>query len=84
MPVTPQERVEIPVAEALDRFDELALNRETTHFAISGIILTDAGVAAADQERPAGGDNSSTQPSCGAGDIDFAQGCFLGWGRFFT
>jgi hypothetical protein len=38
--------------------------------------------AAADQGRPVGGDNSSAPP-CGASDIDFAHGCFFGWGRFF-
>lgn len=51
---------------------------------LGGIILTGAGVAAADPGRPAGGDNfSSGEPTCGAGDLDFENGCFLGWGRFF-
>ena len=49
---------------------------------LSGIIIAGAGVAAADPAPPTGGDKSSA-PSCGAGDIDFAQGCFLGMGRFF-
>jgi hypothetical protein len=31
---SPQERVEIPAAQALDRLRELALKRQTTHFAI--------------------------------------------------
>lgn len=55
-----------------------------------GIILTGAGaaaadpVAAADPGRPVGGGNSSSaEPTCGTSDIDLAQGCFLGWGRFF-
>ncbi len=51
---------------------------------LGGTIFTGAGVAAADPERPTGGDNSSSaQPSCGPSDIDFEQGCFLGWGRSF-
>jgi hypothetical protein len=51
---------------------------------LGGIILTGAGVAAADPGRPAGGDNSSSaEPACGTSDIDFEHGCFLGWGRFF-
>jgi hypothetical protein len=50
---------------------------------VGGVAFTGAGAAAADQERPVGGDNSSAPPPCGAGDIDFANGCFLGWGRFF-
>jgi hypothetical protein len=49
---------------------------------LSGIILAGTGVAAADPTPPTGGDKSSAQP-CGAGDLDFAQGCFLGMGRFF-
>jgi hypothetical protein len=49
-----------------------------------GIILTGAGVAAADPGRPVGGDNSSSaEPTCGTSNIDLEQGCFLGWGRFF-
>jgi hypothetical protein len=50
---------------------------------LSGIIIAGAGVAAAEPAPQTGGDKSSAQPSCGAGDIDFAQGCFLGMGRFF-
>jgi hypothetical protein len=49
---------------------------------LGGVVFTGAGVAAADQGRPVGGDNSSAPP-CGASDIDIAHGCFLGWGRFF-
>jgi hypothetical protein len=49
---------------------------------LGGVIFTGVGVAVADQERPVGGDNSSA-PSCGPSDIDFAYGCFLGWGWFF-
>jgi hypothetical protein len=50
---------------------------------LSGIVFAGAGVAAADPTPPTGGDKSSAQPSCGAGDIDFAKGCFFGMGRFF-
>lgn len=51
---------------------------------LGGVIFTGAGVAAADAMRPTGGDNpSSAEPACGASDIDFTYGCFLGWGRFF-
>lgn len=51
---------------------------------LGGIALTGAGVAAADPGRPTGGDNSSsTAPACGASDINFAQGCFFGFGYFF-
>jgi hypothetical protein len=50
---------------------------------LGGVVFTGAGVAAADQGRPVGGDNSSAPP-CGAGDIDFAHGCFFGWGRTFS
>ena len=49
---------------------------------LGGVVVTGTGVAAADQGRPVGGDNSSA-PVCGASDIDFAYGCFLGWGWFF-
>jgi hypothetical protein len=49
---------------------------------LGGVVVTGAGVAAADQGRPVGGDNSSAPP-CGTSDIDFAYGCFLGWGWFF-
>ena len=58
---------------------------------LGGIIFTGAGAAAGDPGSSAGvptgpgnrtgGDNSSS--TCGASDIDFAHGCFLGWGRFF-
>jgi hypothetical protein len=34
VPVAPQERVEIPVAEALDRLGELALERQAAHLAV--------------------------------------------------
>ena len=34
VPVAPEERVEVPVAEALDRLRELALKRQTTHLAV--------------------------------------------------
>lgn len=51
---------------------------------LGGIAFTGAGVAAADTGRPTGGDNSSSaEPSCGASDINFAQGCFFGFGYFF-
>jgi hypothetical protein len=51
---------------------------------LGGLILTGVGVAAADQGHPGGGGNSSSaEPPCGTSDIDFSQGCFLGWGRFF-
>jgi uncharacterized membrane protein YhiD involved in acid resistance len=51
---------------------------------LGGVAFTGAGAAAAaDQQRPVGGDNTSAPPPCPAGDIDFANGCFLGWGRFF-
>jgi hypothetical protein len=51
---------------------------------LGGLILTGVGVASADSGYPTGGDKPSTaEPACGSGDIDFAQGCFLGWGRFF-
>jgi hypothetical protein len=50
---------------------------------LGGIVFPGAGVAAAAQDRPVGGDNTAA-PSCGPSDIDFAQGCFFGWGRFFT
>jgi hypothetical protein len=49
---------------------------------LGGVVFAGAGVAVADQGRSVGGDNSSAPP-CGASDIDFAQGCFFGWGRFF-
>jgi hypothetical protein len=49
---------------------------------LGGVVFTGAGVAAADQGRPVGGDNSSA-PACGPSDLDFTNGCFLGWGRFF-
>jgi hypothetical protein len=53
--------------------------RLATTAVVSGIVLTGAGVAAADPGRPTGGDNSSSgEPTCGASDIDFAHGCFLG------
>lgn len=50
---------------------------------LGGVVFTGAGVAVANQERPVGGDNTSAPPPCGAGDLDFEHGCFLGWGRFF-
>ena len=49
---------------------------------LGGVMVTGAGVAAADQQRPVGGDNLSAPP-CGTADLDFARGCFLGWGPFF-
>jgi hypothetical protein len=49
---------------------------------LGGVAFAGAGVAAAEQARPVGGDNPSAQP-CPAGDLDFEHGCFLGWGRFF-
>jgi hypothetical protein len=51
---------------------------------MSGIIITGVGVAAADQEKPTGGDQiGSVAPACGAGELDFERGCFLSWGPFF-
>jgi hypothetical protein len=49
---------------------------------LGGVASAGAGVAAADQGRPVGGDDSSAPP-CGTSDIDFEHGCFFGWGRFF-
>lgn len=49
---------------------------------LGGVVVTDAGVAAADQKRPVGGDNSSA-PSCKASDIDVDYGCLVGEGPFF-
>jgi hypothetical protein len=52
--------------------------------AVSGTILAAAGVAAADQSRPTGGDDPSAQSSCNnSSDLDFERGCFLSWGPFF-
>jgi hypothetical protein len=47
-----------------------------------GVAVTGAGVAAADQKRPVGGDNPSA-PSCGASDINVESGCVIGEGPFF-
>lgn len=47
---------------------------------LGGAILTATGVAAADPGRPTGGDNSAT---CNPSDLEFEQGCFVGWGPFF-
>ncbi|MGH3831674.1 MAG: hypothetical protein ACRDRS_14705 [Pseudonocardiaceae bacterium] len=49
---------------------------------LGGVVFTGAGVAAADQSRPVGGDNFSA-PSCGNSELDFIHGCFLGFGPFF-
>ncbi|MGH3669707.1 MAG: hypothetical protein ACRDSH_03580, partial [Pseudonocardiaceae bacterium] len=46
---------------------------------LGGVAVAGAGVAAAEQARPVGGDNPSAQP-CGSGDMDFEHGCFLGMG----
>lgn len=50
---------------------------------LGGIMFPGAGVAAASQDRPVGGDNAAAPP-CDSSNIDVAQGCFLGWGRFFA
>jgi hypothetical protein len=51
---------------------------------LSGAFFAAAGVAAADQSRPTGGDNPSAQSSCNSSsDLDFERGCFLSWGPFF-
>jgi hypothetical protein len=47
---------------------------------LGGTLFTAAGVAAADQGRPTGGDKS---PTCSPSDLEFEQGCFAGWGPFF-
>src|SRR5262249_17323143 len=44
VPVTPEERIKIPVAESLDRLRELALKRQTTHLTVgdhsqAGVLL---------------------------------------------
>ena len=50
---------------------------------LGGTILAAAGVAAADQKRPTGGDDPSANSTCNSGDLDFDRGCFLSWGPFF-
>jgi hypothetical protein len=50
---------------------------------LGGTIFGAVGVAAADQGRPTGGDNSSAQSGCNSSDLDFDRGCFLNWGPFF-
>jgi hypothetical protein len=52
---------------------------------LSGVILTGAGVAAADTGRPTGGtDPSSEQTTCGSGNLDISPGgCFLGSHHIF-
>lgn len=51
---------------------------------LGGLAFTGVGVAAADSGYPTGGDRSApAESTCGSGDLDFANGCFLGWGRFF-
>lgn len=51
---------------------------------LGGVILTGAGVAAADTGRPTGGDDpASAQPTCGNTEIDFTKGCFLSPHPFF-
>ena len=52
--------------------------------AVSGTIVAAAGVAAADQSRPTGGDDSSARSSCNnSSDLDFERCCFLSCGPFF-
>jgi hypothetical protein len=50
---------------------------------LGGTIFSAAGVAAADQGRPTGGDNSSAQSGCNTSELDSERGCFLSWGPFF-
>jgi hypothetical protein len=49
---------------------------------LGGTIFSAAGVAAADQGRPTGGDNSSAQ-GCSSSDGYSDPGCMLGWGPLF-
>jgi hypothetical protein len=50
---------------------------------LGGIVFPGAGVAAAAADRPVGGDKATT-PSCDPANVDLANGCFFGVGRFFT
>ncbi|HYZ37209.1 MAG TPA: hypothetical protein VE673_10900 [Pseudonocardiaceae bacterium] len=51
---------------------------------LSGTILAAAGMAAAaDQQRPTGGDNPSARSTCNSSDRYSDLGCMLGWAPFF-
>jgi hypothetical protein len=51
---------------------------------LSGTILAAAGMAAAaDQQRPTGGDDPSARSSCNSSDRYSDPGCMLGWGPLF-
>ncbi|MGH3784268.1 MAG: hypothetical protein ACRDRO_27530 [Pseudonocardiaceae bacterium] len=67
-----------------DTMRRVIIRSLATTAVLSGLILTGAGVAAADTARPTGGDDPSAQTTCGSGNIDFSPGgCFLGSHNFF-
>lgn len=68
-----------------DKMSRVIIRFVAVSAALGGLILTGVGVATADSGYSTGGDKpASAEPVCGSGDLDFANGCFLGWGRFFS
>ena len=53
MPLAPQERIEVPLAEAVDRLGHLALEREPAHLAVGDDV--EAGLFLETERRIDGG-----------------------------
>lgn len=67
-----------------DTMRRVIIRSLATTAVLGGVILTGAGVAAADTGRPTGG-TGPDQPTCAPGNIDLSQNCLLapGGGRLF-